>query len=62
MSKKAIITAIEGYVPDYILTNDELSTMVDTTKKYTLEKILLQILDFQSKLVYNAVELDVLKK
>ena len=27
----AIITGIGGYVPDYILTNQELSRMVDTT-------------------------------
>jgi 3-oxoacyl-[acyl-carrier-protein] synthase III len=26
----AVITGIHGYVPDYILTNEELSTMVDT--------------------------------
>ena len=32
MSKiSAAITAVEGYVPDYILTNDELSRMVDTS-------------------------------
>lgn len=39
MSKKAIITAIEGYVPDYILTNDELSTMVDTTDEWIMTRI-----------------------
>ena len=27
---KAAITGVHGYVPDYILTNQELETMVDT--------------------------------
>jgi 3-oxoacyl-[acyl-carrier-protein] synthase-3 len=37
MSKlKAAITAVEGYVPDYILTNDELSTMVDTNDEWIM--------------------------
>ena len=27
---KASITGIQGYVPDYILNNQELETMVDT--------------------------------
>jgi 3-oxoacyl-[acyl-carrier-protein] synthase III len=31
---KAAITAINGYVPDYILTNAELETMVDTTDEW----------------------------
>ena len=26
----AVITGVGGYVPDYILTNDEISKMVDT--------------------------------
>lgn len=39
MSKKAIITGIEGYVPDYILNNEELSTMVDTTDEWIMTRI-----------------------
>jgi 3-oxoacyl-[acyl-carrier-protein] synthase III len=31
---RAAITAVGGYVPDYILTNDELSTMVDTNDEW----------------------------
>ncbi|MBS1635466.1 MAG: ketoacyl-ACP synthase III [Bacteroidetes bacterium] len=31
---KAAITAVGGYVPDYILTNDELSTMVETNDEW----------------------------
>lgn len=31
---KAAITAVGGYVPDYILTNQELSTMVDTNDEW----------------------------
>ena len=26
----AVITGVGGYVPDYVLTNDEISKMVDT--------------------------------
>ena len=40
MSKlKAAITAVEGYVPDYILTNDELSQMVDTSDEWIMTRI-----------------------
>ena len=31
---RAAITGIHGYVPDYILTNKELETMVDTTDEW----------------------------
>jgi 3-oxoacyl-[acyl-carrier-protein] synthase-3 len=31
---RAAITAVGGYVPDYVLTNDELSTMVDTNDEW----------------------------
>ena len=31
---RAAITAVEGYVPDYILTNQELEKMVDTTDEW----------------------------
>lgn len=34
----AAITAIEGYLPDYILTNQELATMVDTTDEWIIER------------------------
>ena len=30
----AVITGVGGYVPDYVLTNDELSRMVDTNVDY----------------------------
>lgn len=30
----AAITGVQGYVPDYILTNDELATMVDTNDEW----------------------------
>ena len=33
-SPKAAITAVAGYVPDYILTNKELETMVDTNDEW----------------------------
>lgn len=39
MSKiNAAITGISTYVPEYILTNDELSTMVDTTDEWILSR------------------------
>ena len=31
---KAAITGVHGYVPDYILTNQELETMVDTNDEW----------------------------
>jgi 3-oxoacyl-[acyl-carrier-protein] synthase-3 len=35
----AAITGIGAYVPEYILTNDELSTMVDTTDEWIMTRI-----------------------
>jgi len=35
----ASITGIFGYVPDYILTNQELSTMVDTTDEWIMQRV-----------------------
>ena len=35
----AAITGVAGYLPDYILTNDELSTMVDTTDEWIMTRI-----------------------
>ena len=40
MSKiKAAITGVGAYVPEYILTNDELSTMVDTSDEWIMTRI-----------------------
>jgi 3-oxoacyl-[acyl-carrier-protein] synthase-3 len=40
MSKiEAGITGIQGYVPEYRLTNDELSTMVETTDEWIMQRI-----------------------
>ena len=36
---RAAITAVEGYVPEYILTNDELSTMMDTSDEWIMTRI-----------------------
>lgn len=36
---RAAITGVGGYVPPYILTNDELSRMVDTSDKWIMERI-----------------------
>lgn len=35
----AVVTAAEGYVPDYVLTNEELSTMVDTSDEWIMTRI-----------------------
>jgi 3-oxoacyl-[acyl-carrier-protein] synthase-3 len=35
----AAITGVGGYVPDYILTNEELSRMVDTTDEWIMTRI-----------------------
>ena len=41
MKKKitAAITGVGGYLPDYILDNDELSRMVDTTDEWIMTRI-----------------------
>jgi len=36
---RAAITAVEGYLPEYILTNDELSKMVDTNDEWIMTRI-----------------------
>ncbi len=35
---RAAITGIQGYVPDYVLTNDELATMVDTNDEWIITR------------------------
>ena len=35
----AVITGVGGYVPDYVLTNEELSRMVDTTDELIMTRI-----------------------
>ncbi|MDR2690934.1 MAG: ketoacyl-ACP synthase III [Dysgonamonadaceae bacterium] len=40
MSKThAVITAIGGYIPEYVLTNEEISTYVDTSDEWILQRI-----------------------
>jgi len=40
MSKiRAAITAVGGYVPDYVLTNEELSKIVDTTDEWIMTRV-----------------------
>lgn len=40
MSKvKAVITGVGGYVPDYVLTNQELSQMVDTSDEWIMTRV-----------------------
>jgi 3-oxoacyl-[acyl-carrier-protein] synthase-3 len=36
---KAIITGIGGYVPDYVLNNEELSRMVDTNDEWIMSRV-----------------------
>jgi 3-oxoacyl-[acyl-carrier-protein] synthase III len=35
---RAVITGVEGWVPDYILTNQELETMVDTNDEWIISR------------------------
>ena len=35
----AVITGVGGYVPDYVLTNDEISRMVDTSDEWIMTRI-----------------------
>lgn len=35
----AIITGVGGYVPDYVLTNEELSRMVDTSDEWITTRV-----------------------
>lgn len=35
----AVITGVGGYVPDYVLTNDELSRMVDTSDEWIMTRV-----------------------
>ncbi len=35
----ALITGVQGYLPEYILTNDELSTMMDTSDEWIMSRI-----------------------
>ncbi|MDR0872429.1 MAG: ketoacyl-ACP synthase III [Prevotellaceae bacterium] len=35
----AVITGVGGYVPDYVLTNEELSRMVDTTDEWIMTRV-----------------------
>ena len=40
MSKiNAIITGVGGYVPDYVLNNDELSRMVETNDEWIMSRV-----------------------
>ena len=36
---RAAITGVGGYVPDYILTNEELSQMVDTSDEWITQRV-----------------------
>jgi 3-oxoacyl-[acyl-carrier-protein] synthase-3 len=35
---RAVITGVGGYVPDYVLTNEELSTIVDTNDEWIMTR------------------------
>lgn len=36
---KAIITGIEAYLPDYVLTNEELTRLVDTSDEWIMTRV-----------------------
>ena len=35
----AVITGIGGYVPEYVLTNEEISTLVDTSDEWIMSRV-----------------------
>ena len=35
----AVITGVGGYVPDYILNNEELARMVDTSDEWIMTRV-----------------------
>lgn len=35
----AVITGVGGYVPDYVLNNEELSRMVDTSDEWIMTRV-----------------------
>ena len=35
----AVITGVGGYVPDYVLNNEELSRMVDTNDEWIMSRV-----------------------
>ena len=35
---RAVITGVGGYAPDYVLTNEELSTIVDTNDEWIVSR------------------------
>ncbi len=35
----AVITGVGAYLPDYVLTNEELSTMVDTSDEWIMTRV-----------------------
>ena len=40
MSKlNAIVTGVGGYVPEYVLTNEEIARMVDTTDEWIMTRV-----------------------
>ena len=39
IKKRAVITGVGAYVPDYILTNDELAKMLDTSDEWIMTRI-----------------------
>ena len=42
----AVITGVGGYVPDYVLTNEEISRMVDTNDAHNCLPTYTSYLDF----------------
>jgi 3-oxoacyl-[acyl-carrier-protein] synthase-3 len=37
--QRAVITAVGGYAPDYVLTNDEISKLVDTSDEWIMSRV-----------------------
>ena len=58
--KRAAITAVGGYVPDFVMTNDELAKFVDTNDEWITsrtgikERRVLNIPGKATRFVYNS--------
>ena len=58
----AVITGIGGYVPDYVLNNQELSRMVDTNDEWIMTRVgIKEALEFINILKINDDELAIIK-
>ena len=54
---RAVITGVGAYYPDYVLTNEELSRMVDTTDEWIMTRIGIK----ERRILRDADKIDILR-